>query len=273
MLGIFLPTAISVGDPKYVEKLPQKSRQTPFIDASSFSYKCCKEVEKQRETEQCTFKVCSYEFIFNINYNVFECITSIALIPLFKREVEEGEGIDLEAYHTEMQKHVEKFEKQIVNIKIGPVSPSILDDIKIEMGGELIPLASAAQVQAKDANTLVITTFHSDDATAVQKALLASSIGITPSKEDKVLKLGFPKASAEYRQELTRKVKELADKTQVRLRRERSNAIKEVKALKSVGGYGKDDIKRLEKEVASWAEAASKNVTKELDKKISELKK
>eukprot|EP00039_Didymoeca_costata_P004606 m.74712 g.74712 ORF g.74712 m.74712 type:complete len:262 (+) comp12475_c0_seq3:235-1020(+) len=189
------------------------------------------------------------------------------------KEVEEGEGIDLEAYHTEMQKHVEKFEKQIVNIKIGPVSPSILDDIKIEMGGELIPLASAAQVQAKDANTLVITTFHSDDATAVQKALLASSIGITPSKEDKVLKLGFPKASAEYRQELTRKVKELADKTQVRLRRERSNAIKEVKALKSVGGYGKDDIKRLEKEVASWAEAASKNVTKELDKKISELKK
>ena len=87
------------------------------------------------------------------------------------------------------------------------------------MAGEYVPLLSVAQVSVKDTNTLIVTAFDVNDAASVEAAIRASDLGLEPARDAKIVRVGLPKMTTDFRNSLVRRAKENAEKAKVRMRR------------------------------------------------------
>ena len=149
-------------------------------------------------------------------------------------------------YDVKMQKTIEVVVSDFAGVRAGRANAAVLDKITVEYYGTETPIQQVASISTPDARTLVIQPWDGTLLKAVEKALLASELGINPQNDGKVIRLIFPQLTEERRKELTKQVKKYGEGGKVAIRNIRRDAMEKFKAMKKKSELTEDDLKELE---------------------------
>lgn len=170
-----------------------------------------------------------------------------------------------------MEKCIEAFKNQISKIRTGRASPSLLDGLVVEYYGTPTPLRQLANVVAEDARTLALTVFDRTMGPAVEKAIMASDLGLNPNSAGSVIRIPLPPLTEERRKDLIKVVRGDAEQARVAIRNVRRDANDKVKALLKDKEISEDDDRRSQDDVQKLTDAAIKKVDAALADKENEL--
>ena len=147
------------------------------------------------------------------------------------------------AYNTEekMKKAIESCNREFSEIRTGRASPSLVEGLHIDYYGTLTLLKQIASISIPDARLIVIQPWDPSAITEIEKAILKSNLGITPSNDGKVVRLGIPQLSKERREELAKVVKKMAEDGRVSLRTIRRDSNEAIKKLQDDKVISEDD--------------------------------
>src|SRR3954465_8052599 len=148
-----------------------------------------------------------------------------------------------------MQKSVESTRNEFSTIRTGRASPHLLDRLDIDYYGAQTPLKQLAQVAATDARMLTVTPYDKSSINTIEKAVMESDLGLTPSNDGNVIRLQIPELTEERRKELVKVVHGIAEQGRVSVRNVRRDVMHDLRELKSEGEVGSDDEHRAESEL------------------------
>ena len=141
-----------------------------------------------------------------------------------------------------MGKCVASVETEYASIRAGRANPAVLDKVTVDY-------YAMAAVAVSEARVLVITPWDASTLKSIEKAILASDIGITPTNDGKAIRITFPQLTEERRKELCKQVKKIAEEGKVAVRNVRRDAMEKFKAMKKNNEITEDDLKSCEKDV------------------------
>ena len=174
-------------------------------------------------------------------------------------------------YDAKMQKTIEVVMSDFAGVRAGRANAGVLDKITVEYYGTETPIHQVASISTPDPRTLVIQPWDGTLLKAVEKALLASDLGINPQNDGRVLRLAFPQLTEERRKELTKQVKKYGEEGKVAVRNIRRDAMDEIKKKTKKSEITEDDQKNLEKELQDLTDKRRKEIDELTAKKDKEL--
>ena len=145
-----------------------------------------------------------------------------------------------------MQKAVEATRNEFATVRTGRASPHLLDRIDVDYYGAKTPLKQLAQVSASEARLLTITPYDKNSIKSIEKAILESDVGLTPSNDGQLIRLQIPDLTEERRKELVKVVHGIAEQGRVSVRTVRRDVMHDLRELKKEGEVGEDDEHRAE---------------------------
>ena len=148
-----------------------------------------------------------------------------------------------------MGKCVASVETEYASIRAGRANPAVLDKVTVDYYGAPTQINAMAAVAVSEARVLVITPWDASTLKSIEKAILASDIGITPTNDGKAIRFTFPQLTEERRKELCKQVKKIAEEGKVAVRNVRRDAMEKFKAMKKNNEITEDDLKSCEKDV------------------------
>ena len=174
-------------------------------------------------------------------------------------------------YDAKMQKTIEVVMSDFAGVRAGRANAGVLDKITVEYYGTETPIHQVASISTPDPRTLVIQPWDGTLLKAVEKALLASDLGINPQNDGKVIRLIFPQLTEERRKELTKQVKKYGEGGKVAIRNIRRDAMEKFKAMKKKSEITEDDLKELEEDLQKLTDKCCKEIDDLTAKKEAEL--
>ncbi|KAJ3163454.1 hypothetical protein HDU86_000033 [Geranomyces michiganensis] len=167
---------------------------------------------------------------------------------------------ETDLYQEEMAAEVQRFKTELDSLRVGRVNPALLETLQVSHQGTRVPISRLAQVNIKDAQTLMVILNEEDHTSLVDKAIRTADLGLNPQPHATgVLKVPIPKLTAEYKATMVKKAAQDAEKSRNRVRGVRSAARNDLK--KHHARLPADTKRRFEKEL----EDLTKNVIKEID--------
>jgi ribosome recycling factor len=166
-----------------------------------------------------------------------------------------------------MKKGVDFFHDGLRGLRTGRPTPALVENIRVDAYGSPMPLNQLASIGVPDPHTLVVKPFDPSMCAAIEKAILKSDIGITPSNDGKVVRLPIPMMSQEQRDKMTARVKDLAEEARVavrNIRRDQNKAAEGAKLAKDVEHDTKEEIQKITKEMESEIDTISEARIKEI---------
>ncbi|MBS1892392.1 MAG: ribosome recycling factor, partial [Actinobacteria bacterium] len=145
-----------------------------------------------------------------------------------------------------MAKSVESSRGELATVRTGRASPHLLDRIQVDYYGAQTPLNQLANVAASEARLLTVTPFDKSAVGAIEKAILESDVGLTPSNDGNVIRLAIPEMTEERRREMVKVVNGVAEDGRVAIRNVRRDVMSDLRELKNEGEVGEDDERRAE---------------------------
>lgn len=170
-----------------------------------------------------------------------------------------------------MKKAAQNLQRELGLIRAGRANASLLDRITVNYYGAPTPLNQMASIQIPEARVLMITPFDKSILQDVEKAIMASDIGISPTNDGNVIRLVIPQLTEERRKELAKDVKKEAENAKIAIRNIRRDAIDEYKKQQKNGDITEDDLRGLEKDVQTLTDNSIKEVDKIAADKEKEL--
>ena len=170
-----------------------------------------------------------------------------------------------------MAKSIESLRHDLVKVRTGRASTALVDHIKVNYYGSDVPLSQVASVAVTDARSLTITPWEKQVVGAVEKAILASDLGLTPNTAGTVIRLNLPALTEERRRELTKVVHGQGEDAKVAIRNIRRDANQQVKELLKEKEISEDEASRSEAEVQKLTDKAIKDVDEVVKAKEQEL--
>ncbi|OGC36362.1 ribosome recycling factor [candidate division WOR-1 bacterium RIFOXYB2_FULL_48_7] len=164
-----------------------------------------------------------------------------------------------------MQKAVEMIKKNLAGVRAGRASPALLDTIQVEYYGSNVPLKQMAQVAAPEPRMLVVTPYDKNAIQSIEKAIMASDLGITPRTEAGIIRLTLPELSEERRKELLKVIKKEAEEGKVAVRNIRRDNLELLKKQKAEKAITEDEEKSKDKKVQELTDKQ----TAEIDKLVA----
>jgi ribosome recycling factor len=155
-----------------------------------------------------------------------------------------------------MQKSVEATRNELATVRTGRASPHLLDRLTIDYYGTESPLKQLAQVAATDARLLTVTPYDKSSISAIEKAVMESDLGLTPSNDGNVIRLQIPELTEERRKELVKVVHGVAEQGRVAVRNIRRDVMQDLRELKKEGEAGSDEEHHGETELQKHTDAA-----------------
>lgn len=170
-----------------------------------------------------------------------------------------------------MNKSISAFSRELASIRAGRANASLLDRITVEYYGAPTPINQLAGVAVPEARLLVITPYDKSVLGEIEKAIMKSDLGITPTNDGSVIRLAIPALTEERRKELVKTVKKEAEDAKVAIRNVRRDANDDLKKLEKNGeiteddlrGFG-DDIQKLTDESIIKIDEIAKDKEKEI---------
>jgi len=148
-----------------------------------------------------------------------------------------------------MEQAVAHLKEDFSGIRTGRATPAVLARITVEYYGTPVPLQQLASTNVPEPRLLQVTPFDKSAIGAIEKAILQSDLGITPSNDGAVIRLAFPPLTEERRRELVKQVHHRAEEGRVAVRNVRRHAKEEMEKLEREGAISEDDLIRAEKEL------------------------
>lgn len=161
---------------------------------------------------------------------------------------EEKELIESDALER-MEKTLESVRSNFNTVRTGRASASLLDRVEVEYYGSPVTLKSIAQITTPDGSTILVSPFDKSSVGSIEKAIMKSDIGLTPSNDGQNIRLSIPQLTADRRKELLKTVSRLAEEGKVALRNVRRDAIKAYEKLEKDKKLSEDQQKDLSTEV------------------------
>ena len=162
-----------------------------------------------------------------------------------------------------MEKAVRKLRTELQKIRTGRASPALLDGLQVEYYGTPTPLNQLANLTTPDPRLIVISPYDKSAMGAIEKAILTSDLGLTPSNDGKVVRIPIPALTEERRKELVKHLHRLTEDHKVGIRESRRDALTMLKELIADGSVPQDDGRQAEKRI--------QGLTDEYTKKVDEL--
>lgn len=169
-----------------------------------------------------------------------------------------------------MEKSIRHLEDELARVRAGRANPSMLGEIKVDYYGTHSPLQQVSNVSAPDARTLMIKPWDKSMLHIIEKAILASNIGLTPMNDGEVIRLNIPALTEERRKALVKQVHQIAEHSRVSIRNARREANDAIKALQKKG-LGEDEAKKAEHEVQHFTDTYIARVDKHVEAKEKEI--
>lgn len=148
-----------------------------------------------------------------------------------------------------MDKSVETLKQAYTKLRTGRASAGLVEHLKVDYYGSDVPISQTASVVVEDARTITITPWEKTMVGPIEKAILASDIGVTPNTAGTVIRLVMPALTEERRRDLVKVVKQEAEQARVAIRNVRRDAMQEVKEQLKKKLISSDDEKRAEADV------------------------
>ncbi|GAA0557298.1 MULTISPECIES: ribosome recycling factor [Rheinheimera] len=170
-----------------------------------------------------------------------------------------------------MEKSVEALKGQLTKVRTGRAHPSLLDGIMVSYYGADTPLRQVGNVSIEDARTLAITVFDKSLTAAVEKAIMASDLGLNPMSAGTVIRVPLPPLTEERRKSLVKLVRNEAEGGRVAVRNIRRDANADLKALQKDKEISEDDERRATDEIQKITDSFIKRIDEVLAEKEKEL--
>jgi len=170
-----------------------------------------------------------------------------------------------------MTKTVDSTGGEFSSVRTGRATPHLLDRITVDYYGAMTPLAQMANVATTDARTLTVTPYDKTVMGAIEKAILESDVGLTPSNDGNVIRLNIPDLTEERRKELVKVVHGVAEEGRIAVRNVRRDVMTDLRDLKKDGEAGADDEHRAEASLQKLTDEAIREIDSLLKGKEEEI--
>jgi ribosome recycling factor len=171
----------------------------------------------------------------------------------------------------EMEKSVHHLKDDLRKVRTGRANPALLDGVRVDYYGTPTPLNQLANLNAPDPRTIVISPYDKGALQAIEKAILASDLGLTPNNDGKLIRCPVPPLTEQRRKELVKHVKKAAEHHKLGVREARREALAALKQLEADGDLPSDDRARAEKKVQSLTDDFIKQIDGQADQKEQEI--
>ena len=176
----------------------------------------------------------------------------------------------LQQFETKMEKTCEYLEADFMTIRAGRANPHVLDKIRVDYYGSPTPLQQVGNVTVPEPRMIQIAPWEKSLIKAIEKAIMASDIGITPSNDGNVIRLVFPELTEERRKDLVKEVKKKAEECKVAVRNIRRDGNDAFKKL-AKAEISEDEIKELEENLQKITDKYIKEVDAMTEEKSKEI--
>lgn len=177
----------------------------------------------------------------------------------------------LEQFETKMQKSLSNLNEEYATIRAGRANPHILDKIQVDYYGQPTGLQGVANITVPEARVIQIQPWEAGLIKEIEKAILSSDIGLTPSNDGKIIRLAFPELTEERRKELVKDVKKKGENAKVAVRNIRRDANDSLKKLNKSGEMTEDELKQSENEVQKMTDKFVSDIDKAMEAKSQEI--
>ena len=174
-------------------------------------------------------------------------------------------------FEERMGKAINAYEQNIASVRAGQASTAVLSKINFEYWGAPTSLMSMADVRVADSKTVTITPYDATTLKAMEKAILASDLGITPTNDGKIIRIVFPQPTEERRKELVKQVQKMAEDGKVAVRNIRRDANDLCKKMKKDGEMTEYEQKASEKTIQDLTDKFTKEIDAITAKKEKEI--
>ena len=170
-----------------------------------------------------------------------------------------------------MHKAVLHMQEDFAGIRTGRATPAIVEKLRVDYYGSEVPLQQLASFSVPEPRVLVISAYDKSAIKAIEKAIQASDVGVTPSNDGAVIRLTFPELTADRRKQLVKVVKARAEDGRVAVRNVRRHVRQELEHLEKDGDISKDDLDRAEKDLEKRTHEVVAEIDEMLKHKETEL--
>lgn len=176
----------------------------------------------------------------------------------------------IKPYEEKMKKTMGNLEEEYASIRAGRANPHLLDKLMVDYYGVPTPLQQAANITVPEARMIQIQPWEKSLIKDIEKAILASDLGLTPSNDGNSIRLVFPELTEERRKELVKDIKKKGENAKVAVRNIRRDANDGVKKLKGTE-VSEDEMKQLEDQIQKMTDNFIKEVDKAVEEKSKEI--
>ncbi|MFY9381131.1 MAG: ribosome recycling factor [Eubacteriales bacterium] len=174
-------------------------------------------------------------------------------------------------FEAKMKKSLAVYAESLSTIRAGRANPEILSRVTVNYYGAPTPITQVSEVRAPDPRTITVTPWDLSMLKQIERAILASDIGITPANDGRIIRLTIPPLTEERRRELKRQVERMGEEAKVAIRNIRREAIDKAKSQKKAGQMTEDEVKLSEKDVQALTDKYIKEIDAVSERKIKEI--
>lgn len=179
--------------------------------------------------------------------------------------------MELQELEERMQKSIDAFKQNLSEIRAGRANPAILNKVSVEYYGVPTPINQVAGISVPEARTIVIQPWDASILKSIEKAILASDIGLNPNNDGKVIRLNFPELTEERRKELAKDVRKIAEEARVGIRSIRRDGMDDVKNRQKKSEITEDEKADTEEKIQKLTDKYVEEIDKLLENKEKEI--
>jgi ribosome recycling factor len=178
----------------------------------------------------------------------------------------------LKAAAEKMDKAISVLKDELAGVRTGRATPALLQRVVVDYYGTPVPIQQLASFSVPEPRTLMISPFDRNAIAAMEKSIMSSDLGITPSNDGTVIRLSFPPLTEERRKELIKLVHHRGEEGRVAVRNIRRHSKEELEKLEREGGISEDDLVRSEKDLQKLTDKHISDIDDVVAHKDAELK-
>jgi len=170
-----------------------------------------------------------------------------------------------------MQKAVEAFDRELRSIRTGRASAGLVEHLRVDYYGTATPLRDIAQIATPDPRLIAIKPYDPSSVGAIVKAIQASDLGLSPSADGGLVRMSVPPLSTERREQLSSRVKQLAEESKIAVRNIRRDANKTIESEEKDGGVTEDEAYKAKEDVLELTHKYEEQIDGHVTRKIEDI--
>ena len=174
-------------------------------------------------------------------------------------------------FEDKMTKTLDVLKEEYASVRAGRANPHLLDKLRVDYYGTPSPIQSVANISVPEARVIQIQPWEAKMIKEIEKAILASDIGITPGNDGKIIRLVFPELTEDRRKELVKDIKKKAEAAKVAVRNIRRDANDAIKKAATASEISEDEQKQIEDEIQKLTDKFVAEIDKSTDAKTNEI--